>query len=290
VRETPRARIAQGRCMIEVSCHSGHVHHGLVGLFRVSPAFLLFLVTIICGLAAGALVLVAVRVTLRLVGLDPSNPLPIRDVLIGSLSAMFALMVAFSAAGIWSDAVQARGAVHREANSIENIFAIAWSFPEEFREQVHDEMQRSTRRTIQRDWPAMRRRAGLNETLFDRSNSPLVALITLTSEENSSGHSLPLSHAFIDQIADLRAARLQRESIARGGVSPAQWLAMIFIALGAMTMIAIAHNHERGLQITTLSVYAVGVSSAFFVLLAHDRPFLDTSQYSRSASNRRSSE
>jgi Protein of unknown function (DUF4239) len=245
----------------------------LLNFLESLPLLLLFLVTIICGLAAGALVLVAVRVTVRLLGLDPSNALPIRDALIGSLSAMFALMVAFSAAGIWSDAIQARSAVQREANSIENIFAIAWSFPEEFREQVHDEMLRSTRRTIQRDWPAMQRRAGLNETLFDRSNSPLVALITLTSEENGSGRSLPLSHAFIDQIADLRAARLQRESIARGGVSPAQWLAMIFIALGAMTMIAIAHNHESGLQITTLSVYAIGVSSAFFVLLAHDRPF-----------------
>ncbi len=120
----------------------------------------------------------------------------------------------------------------------------------------------------------MRHRAEVNETLFDRSNSPLVALITRTSEENSSGRSLPLSSVFIDQIADARAARLQREMIARGGVSTAQWLAMILIALGAMTMIAVAHNHENGLQITTLTVYAVGVSSAFFVLLAHDRPFV----------------
>ena len=101
-----------------------------------------------------------------------------------------------------------------------------------------------------------------------------MALITRTSEENSSGRSLPLSSVFIDQIADARAARLQREMIARGGVSTAQWLAMILIALGAMTMIAVAHNHENGLQITTLTVYAVGVSSAFFVLLAHDRPFV----------------
>ena len=83
-----------------------------------------------------------------------------------------------------------------------------------------------------------------------------------------------MSKALIDQLVDLRAARLQRETIARGGVSPAQWLAMILIALGAMTMIAVAHNHEIGLQITTLSVYAVGVSSAFFVILAHDRPFV----------------
>jgi hypothetical protein len=102
----------------------------------------LFLVTIICGLAAGALVLVAVRLTVHLLGMAPTQPLPVRDALIGSLSAMFALMVAFSAAGIWGDAIQARGAVQREANSIENIVAIAWSFPKDFREDVHNEVLR----------------------------------------------------------------------------------------------------------------------------------------------------
>ena len=246
----------------------------LLDLLEPLPLPQLFLVTIICGLAAGALVLVAVRATVHLLEIDPTQSLPIRDALIGSLSAMFALMVVFSAAGIWSDAIQARGAVQREANSVENIVAIAWGFPNELRDQVHNEMLRYARQAVQRDWPAMRRRVGLDETLFDRSNSPLVALISRTSEENSSGRSLPLSNTLIEQIVDLRAARLQREMIARGGVSTAQWLAMILIALGAMTMIAVAHNHEGGLQITTLSIYAVGVSSAFFVLLAHDRPFV----------------
>ena len=179
------------------------------------PLLPLFLVTIICGFAAGALVLVAVRVTVHLLDLDSSHPLPIRDALISSLSAMFALMVAFSAAGIWTDAIQARAAVQREANSIENIVAIAWSFPGEFRDKVHDEMLRHARRTIQREWPAMRRRVGLNEILLDRSNSPLVALITLTSQENSSGRSLPMSNTLIDQIVDLRRPAAARNDCPR---------------------------------------------------------------------------
>jgi hypothetical protein len=246
----------------------------LLDFLESLPLLKLFLLTIICGLALGALVLVGVRGTVRLLRIGRTRPLPIRDALISSLSAMFALMVAFSAAGIWSDAIQARGAVQREANSIENIVAIASSFPDEFRDEVHGEILRYGRRVVERDWPAMRRRTEVNETLFERSNSPLVALITRTSEESVGGRSLPLSKTLIDQLVDLRAARLQREMIARGGVSPAQWLAMLLIALGAMTMIAVAHNHEIGLQITTLSVYAVGVSSAFFVILAHDRPFV----------------
>jgi hypothetical protein len=120
----------------------------LLDFLEFLPLPRLFLVTIICGLAAGALVLIGVRVTVSLLRIAPTRPLPIRDALISSLSAMFALMVAFSAAGIWSDAIQARGAVQREANSIENIVAIASSFPEELREEVRSEILRYARRAV----------------------------------------------------------------------------------------------------------------------------------------------
>ncbi len=44
--------------------------------------------------------------------------------------------------------------------------------------------------------------------------------------------------------------------------------------MGAMTTITIAHNHAFGLQLVTLSIYVLGVSAAFSVILAHDRPFV----------------
>jgi hypothetical protein len=246
----------------------------LLNFLELLPLPQLFFMTLVCGVGVGAVVLIAVRLTVRLMGVASTRPLLIRDALISSLSAMFALMVAFSAAGIWSDAIQARSAVQREANAIENIVALSSNFPDGLRAEVHTEILRYARRAVQSDWPAMRRRADVNETLYDRSNSPLVALIASISQEVGGGRALPLSDALIGQIVDLRSARLQREMIARGGVSPAQWIAMIIIAMGAMTMIAIAHNDNFGLQLITLSVYAFGVSAAFFVILAHDRPFV----------------
>jgi len=186
---------------------------------------------------------------------------------------MFALMVAFSAAGIWNDSIQARAAVQREANAIENIVALSSNFSEDLRETVHADILRYARRVVESDWPAMRRRADVNETLYDRSNSPLLALITRVSQEGGT-RPPPLLEALVAQIVDLRSARLQREMIARGGVSPAQWLAMVIIGMGAMIMIAIAHNNSFGLQFVTLSIYVFGVSAAFFVILAHDRPFV----------------
>jgi hypothetical protein len=245
----------------------------LLDFLELLPLGQLFSVTMICGIVVGAAVLIVVRLTVRLIGLPPNSPLLIRDALISSLSAMFALMVAFSAAGIWNDSIQARAAVQREANAIENIVALSSNFSEDLRETVHADILRYARRVVESDWPAMRRRADVNETLYDRSNSPLLALITRVSQEGST-RPPPLLEALVAQIVELRSARLQREMIARGGVSPAQWLAMIIIGMGAMIMIAIAHNHSFGLQFVTLSIYVFGVSAAFFVILAHDRPFV----------------
>jgi hypothetical protein len=245
----------------------------LLNFVELLPLQQLFLVTIACGFVVGAAVLIAVRLAVRLMGIDPSRQLQIRDAVIGSLSAMFALMVAFSAAGIWSEATQASTAVQREANTLENIVALSSNFPDDLREEVHAAVLRYARRAVESDWPAMSRRADVNETFFDRSNSPLVALTTRISQE-AGKRALPLSDPLIAQIAELRGARLQREMLARGGVSPAQWLAMIVIAMGAMTTIAIAHNHAFGLQLVTLSIYVLGVSAAFSVILAHDRPFV----------------
>jgi hypothetical protein len=245
----------------------------LLDFFELLPLPALFIATFALGAVVGAVVLVAVRTTVRLLGIAPTQALPVRDALISSLSAIFALMVAFSAAGIWNDSVQARAAVQREANAIESVVALSANFPEQLREEIRSEILRYGRRTVESDWPAMRHRAGVNETIYDRSNSPLVALITDISRESGTAGSPPLSGRLVDQILDLRGARLQREMIARGGVSPAQWLAMLLLATGALTMIAIAHNHQFGLQLTTMSVYTVGASAAFFVILAHDRPF-----------------
>lgn len=83
--------------------------------FHQLPLAAMFLVvwsisTAICWLLIGL-----VRFAVPRMGYRLSEPLPIRDSLINACGALFALIVAFSAAGIWNDAVSARTAVQREA-------------------------------------------------------------------------------------------------------------------------------------------------------------------------------
>jgi hypothetical protein len=243
------------------------------------PLAELFVACLACGAFVLLMVVVGVRLTLRALRVPPSQTLFEGNILVTLLSVLFTMLVAFSAAGIWNDQVQARAVVQREANAMENIFALASSYPSELREEVYNELIRHGRRVLDSDWPAMQQqlRPDVNENLYDRSNNPLVALITRVATEAARGtQRLPLSDLMVGQVLDLRSARLQREMIARGGISSAQWLAMLLIAIAAVTVMML-QDQQFSMRLRMAAIYVVAVSVAFVVILAHDRPFAGAS-------------
>lgn len=247
----------------------------LLDFLQYLPLAELFAATIFCGAIVGAIVLFLVRLTLRALTVDRKQALPIRESLIGGLTGMFAIMLAFSAAGIWTDDIRAREAVQREANALENIVALASYLPDQLREEVRNKILVFGRRTIEKDWPAMQRRAGFNEPLFERlGRSPIVGLIDQLSSGAEGSTTSPAFGVLVGQLVELRSARIQREMIARGGVSPAQWMALILIPMAALALIVLAYNHDFRWQLTAAGIYLVAVCAALFVILAHDRPFV----------------
>ena len=233
----------------------------------------LFLATLVGGAIVGAAVLIGVRLALRALRVKPDQAFTLRDALITGVSNIFALMVAFSAAGIWNDAIQARAAVQREANAYENIVALASNLPDALREEVRKEILAAGQRVVGDDWPAMTRRVGPNEVLLERSNSPIVRLMVRISHD-ANGAANPATNLLLEQLVDLRSARLQREMIALGGVSPAQWLALFILPVVALVLIVLAYHNDLGWQLTAGGAYVVAVCAALFVILAHDRPFV----------------
>jgi hypothetical protein len=244
------------------------------------PLAELFVACLACGAFVLLLVVVGVRLTLRALRVPPSQTLFEGNILVTLLSVLFTMLVAFSAAGIWNDQVQARAVMQREANAMENIFALASSYPTELREEVYNELIRHGRRILDSDWPAMQQqqRPDVNENLYDRSNNPLVALIARVATEAARGtQRLPLSDLMVGQVLELQSARLQREMIARGGISSAQWLAMLLIAIAALTVIMLSQDRQFSMRLRMAGIYAAAVSVAFVVILAHDRPFAGAS-------------
>jgi Protein of unknown function (DUF4239) len=247
----------------------------LLNFLELLPLPQMFAACLACGALVLFIVTLGVWIALRVLRVPPTRILFDSGILITVLSLMFAVLIGFASAGIWNDEVQARAAVQREANAIENIVALASSYPTELREQIHVEMMRYARNVLDRDWPAMQQRTDANDNLYDRSNSPLVALVTRISTEAAGGtQRLPLSEALIGQILEVRSARLQRETIARSGISAPQWLALTLIATAALTVIILSQNQEFRVRVRMAGIYAFAVCSAFFVIVAHDRPFV----------------
>ena len=234
----------------------------------------MFIATLAIGLALCWTVLALVRLGIRSSGVDPTTPLPIRDTLIDAVSAIFALMMAFSAAGIWNDTSQASTAVQRESNALENVLALARSLPADLAEKMREAVNSYAREVVNRDWPAMASKIAIDDPAYEASDRILVDLMNTLSVEHSRIASLPTLAPLLGQIVEARSARLARITLASAGVSPAQWLAMILIALGALFIVGLCHNHYFGIQVLAMSLYTFVGTAAFFVILAHDRPFV----------------
>jgi hypothetical protein len=233
----------------------------------------IFLMTFAVALAGAMAIVVAVRVALRLLGYGEGKPLALRDAAVNTTSAIFALTMAFSAAGIWQESQQAHTAVQREANALENLHSIAASFPLELRERTRNDIRAYAEQVLAKDWPAMLRREHFDAKIYDQSEGILILLMDAISREAGT-ETLPVAAPAIGQIVEARSARLQRITLATQGVTSAQWLAMILLASAALTALAMVHNHEFVSQLIAVGIYTAAASAAFFVVLAHDRPFV----------------
>lgn len=246
----------------------------LLDFLQNLPLIPMFLAALVFGLTLCWIILGVVRFAINRSGLDPSIPLEIRDVLIGTISAIFALMIGFSAAGIWNDTSQANAAVQREANALENVLALANSLPADVEEKIRERVSRYGRYVVERDWPAMARKVSTHDPVYDASDAVLVDLINMLSLDHARISSLPIVAPLLGQIIAARDARLARITLANASVSVAQWSAMLLIALAALTMVALCHNHDFVMQMLTMQLYTIAAAAAFFVILAHDRPFV----------------
>ncbi|HKY10213.1 MAG TPA: DUF4239 domain-containing protein [Candidatus Binatia bacterium] len=238
------------------------------------PLLAMFLVVFLITLAVALLIILSVRATLRRWGYSEKKPFALRDVVVTATSAMFALMIAFSAVGIWNDANLARAAVQREANALENVLSIAASFPPALRERVTTDVRAYAKQVLDVDWSAMVRKVHFTDHIYDPSEKILIDLVEAVAREGRDSGAVANASIAVGQVVEVRSARLSRITLATQGVSPPQWVAMLLIAVVAMIALAMIHNHDAPAQLSAMAIYAGAVAAAFFVILAHDRPFV----------------
>src|SRR5215471_4979554 len=71
------------------------------------------------------------------------------------LSVVFALLIGFLAAQVWSDADRANTAVNHEAGALRETVLLATAFPGATESTIRDLIRRQIQEAVNHEWPAM---------------------------------------------------------------------------------------------------------------------------------------
>jgi Protein of unknown function (DUF4239) len=237
------------------------------------PLSSLLAATVFLALLLCWVILALVRLVVKVSGSESAKSLPIHDMVMVT-SLMFALMLSFAAAGIWNDWVQARGAVQREALALENVLALADGLSPERAAKVRAGVIAYARGAAEHEWPAMAEQIDMDDPLYAVSDRALVGVITELSREAATPGASAVSMMLLPQVFEARAARLARLTLASAGLSGVQWFVLVALMAGMLVAVALVYNDHAGTQAIAMNLCALAGAAAFFVILAHDRPFV----------------
>jgi hypothetical protein len=188
---------------------------------------------------------------------------PVMQTICGTL---FVLATTFLASNVWTIEDHAHEAVAIEAREVRLLRTLPHLLPEPRRSEilnlVTDYAQQSAA-----EWPYMDDRGGSRE-----AERVLAALyntaVSLAPNEQM------LSGEFMTALKAVGEARERRLDIAQNNLAPDQWAAMLILASILGVAVTIVHAASDGGRAIALGLVSVTVSTALFLLVAHDRPFI----------------
>ncbi len=188
----------------------------------------------------------------------------------GGLSAMFGVIVGFSAFLVLNKYHAAQQTVQSEAGDVEKIYRLAEPLPEPKREQIQGLAVSYARVVAEEEWPLMRE--GRTSPRADALAEELRASIqegyktSTGTEQEFFGEELDV----VDELDEDREARL---------LALHQRLPSILgVALVALATILVAFSYligmeSRRLHLLTVAALATGIALVLFTIYVLDRPF-----------------
>lgn len=191
--------------------------------------------------------------------------------LLSPMGLVFGLIVGFLVAGLWSDLADARDAVNREASSLRSAeLIVAATFPGRPTAQIDALIRRQIHDAVTREWPAMAdQRASLTVVSAPLAQALRVAL---TLRPVGAGQ-VAAQRELVSSLENALDARRQRIIISHSNVNWVKWLALI--ALGALTLLAIAfvHSANRRTAAIAMGIFGAAVAVTLTLIASQARPF-----------------
>jgi hypothetical protein len=186
------------------------------------------------------------------------------------LSVVFALLVGFLAAQVWSDADRAATAVNREASALRATVLLADQFPGEPEARMRDLIRQHIATAVREEWPAMARR---QVTLSIVPGNLAQALkLALGLDPHTPGQNIA-QRELVASIQSALDARRQRIVLSGSSVNAVKWGALLAQAGLMLLAIAMVHCDNPAANRIILGIFATGVAAAIILIAAHSRPF-----------------
>jgi hypothetical protein len=188
---------------------------------------------------------------------------PVMQTICGTL---FVLATTFLASSVWTIEDHAYEAVAIEAREVRLLRTLSHLLPEPRRSEIVN-LVTDYAEASAAEWPHMDNGGGSHE-----AERVLAALyntaVSLAPNEQM------LSQEFMTALKAVGEARERRLDIARNNVSADQWTVMLILGLTLTIAVTIVHAGSDGGRAIALALVSVIVSTALFLIVAHDRPFI----------------
>lgn len=186
------------------------------------------------------------------------------------LSVVFALLVGFLAAQVWSDADRAGGAVNHEASALRASVLLAAAFPGETEARLRELIRRHIEDAVNQEWPAMAHRSATLTLVPPRLGDALRLAFTLTPRSDGQ---VAAQRELIASLQNALEARRLRVILSRSSLNWVKWSALLVQAGLTLLAVALVHSDNRMANGIILAIFATGVGAAILLIASHTRPF-----------------
>jgi hypothetical protein len=190
--------------------------------------------------------------------------------ILGSLAAMFAIIVGFAAFFALDKYHSARLTVLSEAENVHGVYYLAEPLPQPQREQIQGLAMSYARVVIEEEWPLSR-----EGRTSQRANAIAVELRRSIQDacKTSSDAQLGFCEQLLSVMYQLEEDRDTRRAIVGTGLPLILWVALVFLGTIIVGFASLVDMEHRRLHLLAVCSLATGIAVVLFTIFALDYPF-----------------
>jgi Protein of unknown function (DUF4239) len=186
------------------------------------------------------------------------------------MGLLFALIVGFLAAQVWTDAGRAQEAVNREASALRSVVLLVHAFPGEPETRMNALVRRHIREAADEEWPAMAHQRATLSVVSAPLAQGLQLAVGLTPRTEGQRAA---QREIVDSLQSALDARRQRIIVSESSVNWVKWTGVVLVALLTLIAIAFVHSDNRLTAALAMGMFAAAVGVSLMLIAAQQRPF-----------------